>query len=162
MLKLLALALCLATTLAFLPPAPMSVQTRRNLFGGGGGDKAEGGGGGGGLGGMMDQMKKMTEIQKRTKEMQEELAQERVTGESADGLVKVTFNGAQEAVDASVDDAKLDEWLKRRRDELVSAAVLEAIKDGQNKSTQVMMKKMSELYAGLGLGGAGAPNMPGM
>lgn len=157
MLKLLALALCLATTLAFLPPAPMSVQTRRNLFGGGGGDKAEGGGGGGGLGGMMDQMKKMTEIQKRTKEMQEELAQERVTGESADGLVKVTFNGAQEAVDASVDDAKLGEG-----GEAVSAAVLEAIKDGQNKSTQVMMKKMSELYAGLGLGGAGAPNMPGM
>jgi len=141
-------ALILEGTMAFTLPSARLTSSRQFLFGGGGGgeDKPQGGGG---LGGMMDNMKKMNEIQKKTKEMQEDLASERVTGESADGKIKITFNGAQEALDCSIEDAKLGEG-----GATVAAAVIEAIKDGQAKSTQVMMKKMQTLYSSMGL-----PNM---
>mmetsp|Transcript_26920 Transcript_26920/g.84469 ORF Transcript_26920/g.84469 Transcript_26920/m.84469 type:complete len:144 (-) Transcript_26920:258-689(-) len=139
LVKIVALALCATSAFGFAPSVAPRTTTRIGLFGGGAGDKAEGGGGGG-LGGMMDQMKKAQEMQKKVAEMQAKASEERITGESSDGLVKVIFTGGSEVQETIIDDAKIAEGAAA-----VSTSVTEAVKDGQTKCATYMMKAAQEV-----------------
>ncbi|MEI6428584.1 MAG: YbaB/EbfC family nucleoid-associated protein [Pseudanabaena sp. ELA607] len=104
-----------------------------------------------GLGKMKEAFQKAQQLQEGAKKLQEELEALRVTGESANGLVKVTFSGNQEPQDVSIDPAALAEGA-----EVLADLVLAATKDAYAKSTAAMKVKMEELTGGLGLG------LPGM
>ncbi len=113
---------------------------------------AKGQGFGFGLGKMKelaDAVKKAQQVQQGAKELQEELEQMEITGESQDGLIKVVMSGNQEPrrVEISPDAIALGA-------EQLSEAVSAAMKDAYNKSTETMRIRMEDLTSGL--------NIPGM
>mmetsp|Transcript_29270 Transcript_29270/g.78587 ORF Transcript_29270/g.78587 Transcript_29270/m.78587 type:complete len:190 (+) Transcript_29270:27-596(+) len=136
---------------------PMSDLTPRMLFGGGA--KKEGGGGGGpggmGMGNMMEQFKKVQEIQKKTKELQEAMAVARIDGASASGAVKVVMSGEQIPIEVDISKELMDEGAEK-----VSAEVTEAVKDATTKSSTFAQGKLAEIYEGLDIPGMGG--LPGM
>eukprot|EP00741_Cyanophora_paradoxa_P007747 tig00001206_g7495.t1 len=99
------------------------------LFGGGNKE----GGGFGGLGGMANMMKAMQEAQKNAAALQAKLGEERITGEAADGHVKVTVDGKSQPISVSVDDEAVALGA-----EALSAALEEAWKDAYNRSQEAM------------------------
>ena len=98
---------------------------------------------GGGLG---DLMKKAQEMQQKLSDMQEELANAEVTGESGAGLVKVTLTGRHDVRRVSLDDSLLTED-KEVLEDLIAAAMNDAVR----RSEAQKQEKMSELTAGIPL-----------
>ena len=98
---------------------------------------------GGGLG---DLMKKAQEMQQKLSDMQEELANAEVTGESGAGLVKVTLTGRHDVRRVSLDDNLLTED-KEVLEDLIAAAMNDAVR----RSEAQKQEKMSELTAGIPL-----------
>jgi nucleoid-associated protein EbfC len=92
-------------------------------------------------------MKQAQQMQERVKKLQEEAAGKTVEASSGGGMVTVVANGRQEVlslkIDASVVDPKDIEMLQ----DLVTAAVNEALR----KSQELMKDEMAKLTAGMGL-----------
>jgi nucleoid-associated protein EbfC len=112
---------------------------------------AQGQGFGFGLGKMKElteAIKKAQQVQEGAKQLQEELEQMRISGESGGGKVKVTMSGNQEPIDVSISEDALGEGA-----EVLSDLVLAAVKDAYGKSTATMKEKMEELTGGLNLPG---------
>ncbi|HEB78718.1 MAG TPA: YbaB/EbfC family nucleoid-associated protein [Methylothermaceae bacterium] len=103
------------------------------------------------LGALMQQAQ---EMQEKFKQAQEELAKAEVQGEAGGGLVKVVMNGKREVLRLDIDDSLFKEEDKEILEDLVAAAVNDAV----HKVSRMKEEKMAELAGGLQL--PGGMNLP--
>jgi DNA-binding YbaB/EbfC family protein len=101
---------------------------------------------------MMQQVQKMQEEMQRA---QEELARETVTASAGGGAVKATITGGLELVDLQIDPEVLDPDDVEMLQDMVLAAVNEALTSSQEMAS----KKLGGITGGLGDLGI---NMPGL
>lgn len=99
----------------------------------------------GGIGNLMKQAQQMQESMVKA---QEELATMEVTGESGGGMVSVVLNGRHEAKRVSIDESLFGDDDKEMLEDLVAAAINDAV----HKVESVSKDKMSGLTAGLPAG----------
>tara|TARA_R110002049_G_scaffold44333_3_gene129912 strand:+ start:161303 stop:161647 length:345 start_codon:yes stop_codon:yes gene_type:complete len=101
----------------------------------------------GGLGDMAGMMKKAQEMQGKMAQMQEEMANITVTGESGAGLVKATCTAKGELTFLDIDPSIFNGDDK----EVVEDLILAAIKDAQSKASERAQSEMAKLTEGMGL-----------
>ena len=102
-----------------------------------------------GFGNMMKQLKK---VQEKMNKIQEELAQQTVEGSAGGSMVTAVVNGKQELISLKIEKEVVDPEDVEMLQDLIVAAVNQAIK----KSQDMMNEEMSKLTGGLGL------NIPGL
>lgn len=115
--------------------------------------KGQGPGFGFGLGKMKElteAFKKAQQVQEGAKQLQEELDQMEIVGESGGGVVKVTISGNQAPIRVEISPDVMAEGA-----EVLSDLLTVAMKDAYEKSTATMRQKMEELTAGLSIPGLG-------
>lgn len=100
--------------------------------------------GGGGMGNLMSQMQKLQEEMEKT---QEALADEEVTATAGGGMVTVVATGKQEVRSIKINPEAVDPDDVEMLEDLVLAAVTEALQ----KSQDLAEERMSGLTGGLGL-----------
>jgi nucleoid-associated protein EbfC len=98
---------------------------------------------------LAEAFKKAQEVQQGAKQLQEELEQMEIEGQSTDGLVKVVMSGNQEPLRVQISPDAMGQG-----PEALSELVTTAMKDAYEKSTATMRERMEELTSGL--------NLPGM
>ncbi len=101
----------------------------------------------GGLGDMAGMMKKAQEMQGKMAQMQEDMANIMVTGESGAGLVKATATAKGELKSLDIDPSIFNGDEK----EVVGDLILAAIKDAQAKASERAQAEMAKLTEGMGL-----------
>jgi hypothetical protein len=94
---------------------------------------------------LMQHAKKM---QERMREVQEELADERVETVSGGGMVKVVANGQQEILEVTISEDALEAGA-----EMLSDMVLVAVTDAIKKSRELAQQKLGQITGGLNLPG---------
>ena len=99
---------------------------------------------------MNKMMKQVQQMQAKMAKLQEELANKTVEATAGGGVVKVVANGQQEIVDINIDPTAVDPEDVEMLEDLILAAVNEALRKIQEMSTN----EMSKLTGGL--------NIPGM
>jgi DNA-binding YbaB/EbfC family protein len=100
--------------------------------------------------GMGDLMRQAQMMHKKMEELQKELATRTVEATSGGGMVKVTANGSQEIVDVTLDPGVVDPQDVDMLQDLILAAVSEALKKAKAMSEEEMTKV------------TGGMNIPGM
>lgn len=101
----------------------------------------------GGLGDMAGMMKKAQEMQGKMAQMQEDMANIMVTGESGAGLVKATATAKGELKALDIDPSIFNGDEK----EVVEDLILAAIKDAQAKAQERAQEEMAKITEGMGL-----------
>lgn len=101
----------------------------------------------GGLGDMAKMMKSAQEMQGKMAQMQEDLDNVMVTGESGAGLVKATATAKGELKGLDIDPSIFDPNEK----EVVEDLILAAIKDAQQKANERSQAEMQKMAEELGL-----------
>ena len=96
---------------------------------------------------IMGMMKQVGQMQARMQQMQEELAQAEIAGQSGAGLVRVTLNGKGDMKKISIDPS----LMKPGEGEILEDLVLAATQDARAKVESMMAEKMSEITGGLPL-----------
>lgn len=99
------------------------------------------------LGDMAGMMKKAQEMQSKMADMQEELNNVTVTGESGAGLVKATATAKGELTALDINPSIFHPDEK----EVVEDLILAAIKDAQQKAAERSQQEMAKMTEGLGL-----------
>ncbi len=102
-----------------------------------------------GFGNMMKQIKLM---QQKMQKIQEELAEKQVEGSAGGGMVTAIVNGKQELLEIKIDKEVVDPDDVEMLQDLIVAAVNQALK----KSQEMMNEEMAKLTGGLGI------NIPGL
>jgi len=102
-----------------------------------------------GLGNLMRQAQ---EMQRRMAKVQEEVAQRTVEAAAGGGMVRCVVNGKQEVVSLTIEPEVVDPDDVEMLQDLVMAAVNEAIK----RSQEMVAEEMGKVAGGLGL------NLPGL
>ncbi|WP_025322029.1 YbaB/EbfC family nucleoid-associated protein [Deferrisoma camini] len=102
-----------------------------------------------GLGNLMRQAQ---EMQRRMAKVQEEVAQRTVEAAAGGGMVRCVVNGKQEVVSLTIEPEVVDPDDVEMLQDLVLAAVNEAIK----RSQEMVAEEMGKVAGGLGL------NLPGL
>lgn len=92
-------------------------------------------------------MKQAQQMQERVKKLQEEAANKTVESSSGGGMVTVVANGRQEVLSIRIDRSVVDPNDVEMLQDLVTAAVNEALR----KSQELMKDEMGRLTAGMGL-----------
>ncbi len=92
-------------------------------------------------------MKQAQQMQERVKKVQEEAGNKTVEATSGGGMVTVVANGRQEVLSIRIDRSVVDPQDIEMLQDLVTAAVNEAIR----KSQELVKEEMSRLTAGMGL-----------
>ena len=92
-------------------------------------------------------MKQAQQMQERVKKLQDEAANKTVEASSGGGMVTVVANGRQEVLSIKIDRSVVDPNDIEMLQDLVSAAVNEALR----KSQELMKEEMGRLTAGMGL-----------
>lgn len=92
-------------------------------------------------------MKQAQQMQERVKKLQEEAAGKTVDASAGGGMVTVIANGRQEVVSIKIDPSVVDPKDIEMLQDLVTAAVNEALR----KSQDLMKQEMARLTAGMGL-----------
>lgn len=92
-------------------------------------------------------MKQAQQMQERVKKLQEEAGGKTVEVSSGGGMVTVVANGRQEVLSIKIDSSVVDPNDIDMLQDLVTAAVNEALR----KSQDLMKEEMSKLTSGLGL-----------
>jgi DNA-binding YbaB/EbfC family protein len=95
------------------------------------------------LAGLMQQAQKM---QENLKQVQDEIAEAQIQGESGAGLVRITMNGKRQVQKIVIDDSLLNEDRDMLED-LIAAAFNDAI----NKVSALKQEKMAGLTGGIDL-----------
>ncbi len=104
----------------------------------------------GGMGGNMNNMmKQMQKMQKQMEEMQAKLEEEEVTAQSGGGAVEATVNGKKQLVKLNIDKDAIDPDDKEMLEDMIIAAVNEAVKQAEQKAD----REMSKLTGGLKIPG---------
>ena len=101
----------------------------------------------GGLGDMTKMMKTAQEMQGKMAQMQDDLANISITGESGAGLVTATANAKGVLTGLNIDASIFDPNEK----EIVEDLILAAIKDAQSKAADRSASEMQRLQQSLGL-----------
>jgi DNA-binding YbaB/EbfC family protein len=104
-------------------------------------------GGMGNMGNMAGMMKKVQKMQNEMKKMQDELKRRTVDVTAGGGAVKIIMNGDKQVQSLVIDPAAVDPEDVEMLQDLISAAVNEAIK----KVDDMMASEMGKLTSGLGL-----------
>jgi nucleoid-associated protein EbfC len=92
-------------------------------------------------------MKQAQQMQERVKKLQEEAGAKTVEASSGGGMVTVIANGRQEVLSIKIDPSVVDPKDIDMLQDLVTAAVNEALR----KSQDLMKEEMGKLTAGMGL-----------
>jgi len=100
----------------------------------------------GGMGGMMKQAQKM---QDRILKVQEEMAEKTVEASAGGGMVTVIASGSQEIVSIKVEKEVVDPDDVEMLEDLVLAAVNDALK----KSQQMVAEEMQKITGGMNIPG---------
>jgi DNA-binding YbaB/EbfC family protein len=95
--------------------------------------------------GLGDLMKKAQQMKASTDRLQEELASREVEAGAGGGMVTVRATGAQEIASIDIDPSVIDPEEKEMLQDLVQAAVNEALR----KSKEMMQEEMGKLTGGL-------------
>src|SRR5512143_645023 len=107
------------------------------------------------LGNLMKQAQMMQEKMAR---IQEEAAAKTVEASAGGGMVTVTANGRMEVVSIKIEKEVVDPADVDMLQDLVAAAVNEALK----KAQEMMSEEMGKVTGGLGLPGMGGGGFPGL
>lgn len=105
---------------------------------------------GGGMPNMGNMMKQAQKMQKEMKEKQAELEEKEIETTAGGGAVKVTINGKKEILGMEIDRDVVDPEDVEMLQDLIMAAVNEAIRNAED----MMNKEMEKI--------TGKMNMPGM
>jgi DNA-binding YbaB/EbfC family protein len=92
-------------------------------------------------------MKQAQQMQERVKKLQEEAGNKTVEASSGGGMVTVVANGRQEVLSVKIDKSVVDPNDVEMLQDLVAAAVNEALR----KSQDLMKEEMGKLTSGMGL-----------
>src|SRR5690606_8021947 len=92
-------------------------------------------------------MKQAQQLQANMQRAQAEIAQLEVTGEAGGGMAKVTMNGKHQVSRVSLDDAIISTDDKDMLEDLVAAAINDAVQ----KVERTTQEKMSALMGGMNL-----------
>ena len=95
--------------------------------------------------GLGDLMKKAQQMKANMDRLQEELASREVEAAAGGGMVTVRVTGAQEVVSIDIDPSVIDPGEKEMLQDLVQAAVNEALR----KSKEMMQEEMGKITGGL-------------
>lgn len=87
---------------------------------------------------MLGKLKQFKDLKKQASDLQDNLAQEKVIGESKNGLVKITMDGNQEVQGVEVDESLLVSDQKEVLQNAIKEAFAKAIKEVQS----LMVRKM--------------------
>ncbi len=101
---------------------------------------------GGGLGQMMKQAQKM---QAKIMKIQEEMGERSVEASAGGGMVTVTANGKQEVLSIRIEPEVVDPEDVEMLQDLVAAAVNEALK----KAQEMMAEEMAKVTGGMSIPG---------
>ncbi len=102
-------------------------------------------GGMGNMGNMAGMMKKVQKLQADMAKMQEELKKKTIDVSAGGGAVKVAMTGEKQITSLKIDPSAVDPEDVEMLEDLISAAVNEALK----KVDDMMTKEMSKLTGGL-------------
>jgi DNA-binding YbaB/EbfC family protein len=95
--------------------------------------------------GMGDLMKKAQQMKADLDRIQEELASREVEASAGGGMVNVKVSGGKEVTSISIDPSVIDPEEREMLQDLVQAAVNEALR----KSTEMMQEETSKVMGGL-------------
>ena len=104
----------------------------------------------GGMGNMSGMMKKVQKMQKEMAKVQQELEAKEVEATAGGGVVKAVVNGKKELVSLNIDPEAMDPEDVEMTQDLIIAAVNEAI----GKAEKMMEEGMAKVTGGM--------NIPGM
>ena len=99
--------------------------------------------------GMGKMMKQAQQLQTKMMKMQEELAQKTVEGTAGGGMVKAVANGKQQVVSISIEAEVVDP----EDVEMLQDLVLAAVNDALNRSQEMVSGEMSKLTGGMNIPG---------
>lgn len=102
--------------------------------------------------GLGDLMRQAQKLQNQMAKLQEELAEKTVEGSAGGGMITVVANGKHEVVNIKIDREVVDPEDVEMLQDLVQAAVNDALK----KAQEMVSGEMSKLTGGLGI------NIPGL
>ncbi|HAX98653.1 MAG TPA: nucleoid-associated protein [Candidatus Atribacteria bacterium] len=94
-------------------------------------------------------MKEAQKMQAKMAKMQEELKTKQIEASSGGGMVKVTSNGQQEILEIKIEPSLLEENDIEMLQDLVLAAVNEAL----NRSREMAQEEMAKITGGLNIPG---------
>lgn len=103
---------------------------------------------------MADMFGKITEMQNKMQEVQQELEKLEVEAEAGGGMVKVRANGKRQVINIELDKDVVDPEDKEMLEDLVVAGVNKAL----DKAEEASKSKMQEAYKGM-IPGGGLPGM---
>ena len=100
-------------------------------------------------GGIGNIMKQAQQMQRRMAELQEELENKQVEASAGGGMVTAVVSGKQQLLDLKIDPAVVDPEDLEMLQDLITAAVNEAIKQSQ----QMAQEEMAKVTGGLNIPG---------
>ncbi|MDX1585178.1 MAG: YbaB/EbfC family nucleoid-associated protein [Balneolaceae bacterium] len=103
---------------------------------------------------MADMFGKISELQSKVQEAQEELEKVEVEAEAGGGMVKVKANGKRKILSIKLDKDVIDPEDAEMLEDLVVAGVNKALE----KAEEAAQKKMQDAYKGM-MPGGGIPGM---
>lgn len=95
---------------------------------------------------------KMREMQTKLKEAQDKLENVTAEGESGGGMVKATVNGKKKVISISIEDNLMTPHDKEMAQDLIVAAVNDALQNVEAKSSEEIKKTTEGMM----------PNIPGL
>ena len=104
----------------------------------------------GGMGNIQQLMQQAQRMQQQMAQKQAELAEKTVTAQSGGGMVTATVNGAHELLELSIDPDVIDPEDKEMMEDMVVAAVNQAMQQAEEMAQQELGKL------------AGGMNIPGL
>ena len=99
--------------------------------------------------GMGNMMKQAQQLQSKMMKLQEELAEKTVESSSGGGMVKVTANGRQQILSIQIEKEVVDP----DDVEMLQDLVLAAVNDALAKAQEMVSSEMSKLTGGLNIPG---------
>lgn len=109
---------------------------------------------GGGMGGMGDILKQAQQMQKKMAKLQEDLKERVVEGTAGGNMVKALVNGKKELLKVEINPEVMDPDDVEMLEDLIIAAVNQAMK----KAEEMSEEEMNKITGGLG----GMPGLGGM
>ena len=94
----------------------------------------------GGMGNIQQLMQQAQRMQQQMAQKQAELAEKTVTAQSGGGMVTATVNGAHELLELSIDPDVIDPEDKEMLDDMVVAAVNQAMQQAEEMAQQELGK----------------------